>query len=376
MEKSNKNGDFGASRTHNLFLRTELLYPLSYEATVCYNYIMNLLKKKDAKKTEQEKVEERREEVLAKGRKFKYPLQWTRHRIVINTILISIIVLAMIVVGGWLALYRLNMTDDLLFRITEIFPLPVATVDSENVRFSDYLMFYRSSMTSIERQSGSQFDESSFNELRNEYKLSALSEAEKYTYALKLAKELNIDVTQEEVSAEFNRHLKVGGIDRSEEAFTKIIESNFGLTKSEYERMLYLTLVKAKVEMEIDKNANNIAKQVESILAESGNDYHSAAERLDGQIIYEETGGLVDSKNIDGGRATEAMKLEPGQSSGRFVSMNGDGFYFVKLINKTETEVNFVSIKVPFTKFDSNFATLREEGKIQEYIQIIPDEQN
>ena len=376
MEKSNKNGDFGASRTHNLFLRTELLYPLSYEATVCYNYIMNLLKKKDAKKTEQEKVEERREEVLAKGRKFKYPLQWTRHRIVINTILISIIVLAMIVVGGWLALYRLNMTDDLLFRITEIFPLPVATVDSENVRFSDYLMFYRSSMTSIERQSGSQFDESSFNELRNEYKLSALSEAEKYTYALKLAKELNIDVTQEEVSAEFNRHLKVGGIDRSEEAFTKIIESNFGLTKSEYERMLYLTLVKAKVEMEIDKNANNIAKQVESILAESGNDYHSAAERLDGQIIYEETGGLVDSKNIDGGRATEAMKLEPGQSSGRFVSMNGDGFYFVKLINKTETEVNFGSIKVPFTKFDSNFATLREEGKIQEYIQIIPDEQN
>lgn len=376
MEQVNKNGDFGASRTHNLFLRTELLYPLSYEATVCYNYIMNLLKKKDVKKTEQEKVEERREEVLAKGRKFKYPLQWTRHRIVINTILISVIVLAMIVVGGWLALYRLNMTDDLLFRITEIIPLPVATVDSENVRFSDYLMFYRSSMTSIERQSGSQFDESSFNELRNEYKLSALSEAEKYTYALKLAKELNIDVTQEEVSTEFNRHLKVGGIDRSEEAFVKIIESNFGLTKSEYERMLYLTLVKAKVEMEIDKNANNIAKQVESILAENGNDYHNVAERLDGQIIYEETGGLVDSKNIDGGRATEAMKLEPGQSSGRFVSMNGDGFYFVKLINKTETEVNFVSIKVPFTKFDSNFAALREEGKIQEYIQIVPNEQN
>ena len=376
MEQVNKNGDFGASRTHNLFLRTELLYPLSYEATVCYNYIMNLLKKKDVKKTEQEKVEERREEVLAKGRKFKYPLQWTRHRIVINTILISVIVLAMIVVGGWLALYRLNMTDDLLFRITEIIPLPVATVDSENVRFSDYLMFYRSSMTSIERQSGSQFDESSFNELRNEYKLSALSEAEKYTYALKLAKELNIDVTQEEVSTEFNRHLKVGGIDRSEEAFVKIIESNFGLTKSEYERMLYLTLVKAKVEMEIDKNANNIAKQVESILAENGNDYYNVAERLDGQIIYEETGGLVDSKNIDGGRATEAMKLEPGQSSGRFVSMNGDGFYFVKLINKTETEVNFVSIKVPFTKFDSNFAALREEGKIQEYIQIVPNEQN
>ena len=100
-----------------------------------------MFKKKDTKKTEQEKVAERREEVLATGRKFKYPLQWTKHRIVINTILISVVVIAVIIMAIWLALYRLNMTDDLLFRITKVVPLPVATVDSEEVRFSDYLTF-------------------------------------------------------------------------------------------------------------------------------------------------------------------------------------------------------------------------------------------
>ncbi len=364
-------GDSGASRTHNLFLRTELLYPLSYGAKLCYNdYIMNLLKKKDEKKTEQEKVEERREEVLAKGRKFKYPLQWTRHRIVVNTILISIIVLAMVIIGGWLALYRLNRTDDLLFRVTKIIPLPVASVEDENVRFSDYLMFYRSSMTSIERQSGSQFDEEAIKSLQSEYKRSALSESESYTYALKLAKELDINVNSEEVKSEFDRHLKIGGVDRSEEGFIKIIENNFGLTKSEYERMLYLTLIKAKVEMEIDEKANSIAKKVEKILAENNNNFQAVAEQLGNEINYEETGGLVDSKNIDGGRASEAMKLNPGESSGRFVSMNGDGYYFVKLINKTDSEVNFVSIKVPFTEFDTRMQTLRDDGKIQEYIDI------
>ena len=35
---------------------------------------------------------------------------------------------------------------------------------------------------------------------------------------------------------------------------------------------------------------------------------------------------------------------------------------FVKLIKKTSTEVNFVSIKVPFTEFDKRFDALREEG--------------
>ena len=331
---------------------------------------MSLLKKKDTKKTEQEKVEERREEVLAKGRKFKYPLQWTKHRVVINTILIAFIMIALVITGIWLGLYKLNMTDDFLFRITEIVPLPVAKVDGEDAKFSDYLMFYRSSMTSIERQSGSEFDEGSVEELRAEYKNSALAEAEKYTYATKLAKEQGIEVTDEEVANEFDRHLKIGGVDRSVEGFVKIIKDNFGLDKSEYERMLYLTLLKSKVEITIDTNAAKTVNQVEQILAESGNDYTKVAEELGDKVSYQETGGLVDSKNIDGGRASEAMKLEPGESSGKFISINGDGYYFVKLINKTENEVNFVSIKVPFTEFDKRFDALKNDGKITEYITI------
>ena len=331
---------------------------------------MKLLKKKDTIKTEQEKVEERREEVLAKGRKFKYPLQWTKHRIVINTILISIVVIALILVGGWFALYRLNMTDDLLFRVTKIIPVSVASVDSENVLFSDYIMLYRSSMTSIERQSGSQFDQSSLDDLRYKYKRSALTDAEAYTYAIKLAKEQDVTVTDEDIATEFDRHLKIGGIDRSEEAFMKIVEDNFGLDKSEYERMLYLSLVKSAVEEKIDTRASELAKKVESILSSNGNDYKAVAEELGDKIIYEETGGLVDSKNIDGGRATEAFKLEPGQSSGKFISMNGDGYYFVKLIKKTESQVNFVSIRIPFTEFSKRFDALKSEDKIKEYITL------
>lgn len=331
---------------------------------------MKLFGKKDAKKTEQERVEERREEVLAAGRKFKYPLQWTRHRIVINTILIVLVVTGMIVMGGWLALYKLGMTDELLFRVTKVIPMSVAAVDGESVRFSDYLMLYRSSMTSIERQSGSQFDEGSVEDLKAEYKRAALSEAEEFAYAVKLARELGVEVSNEEVRQEFERHIKIGGIDRSEDSFIKIVNDNFGLSKSEYERMLYLSLLKSKVEIAVDKTADEVAAQVEKILAENGNDYNVVLEQLGDKVVYEETGGLVDNKNIDGGRAVEAAKLEQGASSGKFVSMNGDGYYFVKLLNKTETEVNFVSIRVPFTEFNRRFETLRAEGKIVEYIEI------
>lgn len=332
-----------------------------------YYYIMKFISKKE-QKTEQEKVDERREQVLATGRKFKYPLQWTKHRIVISTILIATVVVAIVVASGWLALYRFNMTDDMLFRLTKIFPISVAVVDGEPVRFSDYLTFYRSSITSIERQSGQVDNEASIDTLRAQYKRAALSDSEQYTYALKLAKEHDITVTDEEVNDEFTRHLNVGGVERSKDSFIKIIEDNFGLSESEYKRMLYLSLVRARVEEKLDEKANATATKVEQLLLGNGGNYQAVAEALGESIIYEETGGFVSSQNIDGGRAAEAMKLEPGGQSGKFISTNGDGYYFVKLIDKNATEVNFVSIKVPFTEFSADYDSLKESDKITEFI--------
>ncbi len=334
---------------------------------------MKLLSKKE-KKTEQEKVDERREEVLAQGRKFKYPLQWTKHRIVISTVLIAFVVISALVVGGYLALYRFNMTDDMLFRITKILPVAVATVDDERVRFSDYLMLYRSSITSIERQSGQVDNEASMDALRSQYRKAALSEAAKYTYAVKLARENDITVSDEDVNAEFERHLHIGGIERSEDSFIKIIEDNFGLTKSEYQRMLYLTLLKAKVEEKIDTKASELASKVEKLLKEKGSDYSAVAEEMGEDVEYEETGGYVSAQNIDGGRASEAIKLDAGKETGRFVSINGDGYYFVKLVAKTETEVNFVSIKVPFNEFQNRFDQLKNDNKISEFIDLDSEE--
>lgn len=335
---------------------------------------MALFRKKDDKKTEQERVDQRREEVLARGRKFKYPLQWTKHRVVVNTILITIIVITILITSGWLALFKFGMTDEMLYRVTKILPIPVATVDGETVAFSDYLMFYRSSMTSIERQSADVDNEANENDLRLQYKRSALSETEDFAYAKKLARELDITVTDEEVDKEFNRHLSIGGAERSEESFMKIINDNFGLDKNEYKRMLYLTLLKSKVEVEIDKTAKELAAQVESLLSENYGDYAKVAEKLGDAIIYEETGGMVPNQNIDGGRAAEAFKLEPGRESGRFISVSGDGYYFVKLVAKTDTEVNFVSIKVPFTEFENRMNVLRDENKIQEFVTITTNE--
>lgn len=331
---------------------------------------MKIKQPKQKPKTEREKVEERREEVLAKGRKFKYPLQYTKHKLVINTVLVAAVAVVAMVVAGWLALYQFQSTGEMMYRVTQVLPVPVAEVEGAKVRYSDYLMIYRSNLQTSEQQGGQLGNTEDDDLVRAEYKRTALEAAVEYTYAMKLGKELGLSVSEKEIDQAFDEHRKVGGVERSEEAFLKIVQDNFGMNRREYRRMLELTLMKAKVEQEIDETAQAMAAEVETMLNENGGDMAAVAESLGEQVEYEATGQLVDNMNVDGGRSIQAMTLEPGQVSERFLSNNGDGYYFVKLVEKTETQVNYESIKVKFTTFAERVEQLYEEGKVKDLIGV------
>ena len=110
-----------------------------------------ILSEDPEKKTEKEKIKKRREEVLKSGRKFKYPLQYSKHRLVIVTIIVAVVALIGSFVTGYLMLYKVQSTGDVIYRLTKILPVAVAKVDGENVRYSDYLMIYKSSIRPIEQ---------------------------------------------------------------------------------------------------------------------------------------------------------------------------------------------------------------------------------
>lgn len=328
---------------------------------------------KEKPKTEREKVAERREEVLAQGRKFKYPMQYAKHKLIINTILVAIAAIILMVVAGWFMLYKIQDTGDMIYRVTQVIPVPVAEVAGEKVRYSDYLMIYRSNLETSEQQGGQLGTGDDADIVREGYKQAAMLAAVTYTYALKLGKEMGITVTNEEVDRAFDEHRKVGGIERSEESFLKILSDNFGMSKSEYRRMLYLNLMKVKVAQAVDKTATETATEVEKLLSEKNGDFLEVAAELGERVQYEETGALIDNMNVDGGRSTKAMTLEAGQISEKFLSNNGDGYYYVKLNEKTDSQVNYASIKITFTEFDLMILKLYEDDMVKEYIELGAD---
>ena len=330
--------------------------------------IKKKLPKKVEHKTEKEKLDLRREEVLAKGRKFKYPMQFAKHRLVFITLAIAIIAVISGGVFGWVLLYKSQNTGDVLYRLTTVLPVPVARIDGEPVRYSDYLMIFRSSITPVEQQNGASDSQADTDSVREYYKRTALNDAEDYTYAMKLAKQMDIVVTDEMIDKAFDEHRKLGGAERSREGFLKVLKDNFDLSEKEYRRLLYLSLIKEEVSKRIDIAATNQAEQALAKARTAGGDLAKVASEL--RLEYEDTGGLIDVMNVDGGRSDVAYSMQPNTLSDILVSSNGDSYYIIYLREKADSKVNYASIKIPFTEFERRLKNVREENRVVEYISV------
>jgi len=325
----------------------------------------------------QQNIEESREEIIAKGKKFKYPFQYAKHRLIINAILIGLVAVGTFTLVGWHQLYKAQNTGEVMYRFTRSIGLSVATVDNVKVRFSDYLMLYRSSIASVERQQGAFDDSDSSKQQKEYYKRQALNAAEDYSFAMAKLEEVGKPVTEEEIDAVIEEHKTIDGEKRSDEAFEGIIRDNFGLSIKEYRRWIKLSLAKKKASIEFDSEAKKVRDEIATSV-KVVSDFAEIMKSYEGndRVSYEKIED-VDFTNLDSGRATAAAKLQNvGEMTEFFVSKNGDGYYIVKLIGKSDTKVSYESIWVRFKWLDDEMEKMRKDGKVVEKIDLAsPDEE-
>lgn len=316
-------------------------------------------------------LEAEREEILNNGRKFKYPVQYSKRRLVAVTVIIAAIVALASGILLWRQLYIAQNTGTLIYRISTVLPLPVANVDGENALYSDYLADYRANMNLSQSKAGMLELIKDENTRSNNYKKQAMDNVIRNTYALKIAHEKNITVSDEEINEVLHQQRIVNGVEMSEAAFNRLIETNYGLSPSEYRRIFTeLPLIRKKVAASIDSKASNLKDEISKFLKENNNDFAKIAENFQNQNVEVGASGTVNLSNVDGGKAEAAVKLNTGQVSEAFVSKSGDGYYFVKLIAKNDKELSYEYIKISFTALEEQIKNLESEGKIHKYIKI------
>lgn len=321
------------------------------------------------KQVTQETLEDHREAVLSKGRKLKAQMTQLQKRIVMVAAGIAALILVVAGAVGYLGLYVFQSTDDITFRFTEVLPLPVAKVDGEWVRYGDYLLVYRSSIRPVEKQGGGRLEDNEENHaLIMHYKNEAMDLAVRFTYARKLASELGVEVDQSEIDEAIRAYRTVDGQEWSEDRFTQAIFDNFGLSRREYERLVSRTLLLQEVMEAVDTEAQELSTKVGKALSD-GVSFDDLIDKFAG-ITVETSDGLVGEMDIDGGRAKMALQQETGKISERFVSKSGDGYYFVKTVEKSGDQVKYVSVFIPFTEFTKRIEQVHADGGIQKFISL------
>ncbi len=49
-------------------------------------------------------------------------MQYAKHKLIINTIVVAVVAIVMMVVAGWAMLYKIQDTGDMIYRVTQVFP--------------------------------------------------------------------------------------------------------------------------------------------------------------------------------------------------------------------------------------------------------------
>lgn len=317
-----------------------------------------------------ETVAEHREQILAGGRRFKYPIQVAKHRLVIMSVAIGIITVAVLVLVGWQQLYLAQNTSKFMYRLTQLIPVPVATVDGETVRYSDFLKKYRSSIHALQQQNSINLRTPDGKRQADYIKRTQLDTVEKDAYAVKLARENNVTVTGKEVDDFINRDLASKSV--SLEAYEKtVLTSFYDWTLADYREVVRVELLKRRVSFKIDANAQKEVRAIEKRLF-AGEDFAAVAKQVSDDVTTKDAGGDVGDLPLDNqdsnGLIAAAKVMSAGQVSAPILGT--DGYYLIKLVSKNDTSVHYSQIKVELTEFNKKFDSVKKTGKIKEHIKV------
>lgn len=320
-----------------------------------------------------ETVAEHREKVLAGGRRFKYPVQYAKHRLVINAIIIGVVALIALIAVIWWQLYPAQNTSTFFYRITRVVPLPVATVDGQVVRYSDYLVGFRSVEHYKQNKEGINLHAEDLKQQLDFYKRQALDNAIADAYATKIAKEMGITISEEQIDEAIKRQRESRDGMTSQETYDAIVLDHYNWTPAEARGVTAASLLRQEVAFRIDEIAQEQKDRVVQML-KSEKDFDKVAKAIQPRGNAKVTSGvipLVPSNNQDGGLAAAASRLAPDGISEPFRSTTGDGYYIVKLLEKDDKDrVSYAYIKISLTEFDNRLEQIKRDKKVSEYINV------
>ncbi|MBX4199425.1 SurA N-terminal domain-containing protein [Candidatus Saccharibacteria bacterium] len=205
-----------------------------------------------------ETITEHREEVLKGARKYIYPLQHSKHRIVMVTLSITAMAVAAFLIYCTLALYRFYQNNTFLYRVTQVVPFPIARVDGDFVSYENYLFELRHFVHYYQTQQQLNFNGPDREQLVR-FRKQALDSVINDALVKKLARQNGVTVSSREVDNRINEVRNQNRLGNNNKVFADVLRDYWGWSVSDFKRSLKQEILSEKVSAKLDKGANSKA---------------------------------------------------------------------------------------------------------------------
>ncbi len=317
-------------------------------------------------------VPEHREEVLSSARKFIYPLQHSKHKIVLISISIFIITIISFFTFSTISLYKLQSTSTFMYKVTQIIPFPIARVGSNFVAYENYLFELRRYQHYYETQQKLDFNTESGQQQLKEFKKRALDKVINYAYIKDIAAEKNIKVSNQEIEDQIKLLQEQNRLGNGDKVFEDVLQDYFGWSREDFKRYLGQELLTQKVVASLDTETQAKAKSAYAEL-QKGKNFGAVAKKYSDDQASKNNGGELGFTVTRTNRdltpiATDTLfQLKPGKISK--VINTGYSLEIFKLIEKKGDTVKGAHILLNFKDISAYTNDLKEKKPSRAYIQ-------
>ena len=326
-----------------------------------------------------ETIAEHREQVLKGARKYIYPLQHSKHRIIVVTVSVMVTAIIALLVYCSLALYKFHQYNTFIYRVTQVVPFPIAKAGDKYVSYENYLFELRHYVHYYESQQQRNFAGADHQQLVT-FRKQALQNVIDNAYVKQLASKNHVSVSSKEVNdrlSEVRAQNRLGG---NNKVFEDVLRSYWGWSINDFKRSLKTQILTEKVSAALDSSAQQKAAAVVA-QAKAGADFAALAKQYSDDPTAKANGGdygFAISKtnpNIPPEVVNALFSLQNGQVSDEVLASpvlasQGPSLQIVKVTGISGSTVTAQHIVINLKSIADPIKTLEKAHPSHEYIHL------
>lgn len=314
---------------------------------------------------------ENREEVLGSARRFIYPLQHSKHKLI--KITFGLLLVAIVIFFSYcvLALYQFKHSSSFLYQVTKVVPFPIARIGSDFVDYENYLFEINHYTHYYKTQQNLDFDSESGQQQLAEYKKRALRKVVNDAYVRKLASQKGISVSEQEVDEAIATIRSQNRLGSSDQEFENVLSEFWDWSVADFRRSLKQQILNEKIIASLDSEAQTKANDALAQIKD-GKKFAEVARKFSEDPATKQSGGEyqfeIDKNNRDiSPKTVEALfKLKPGEVSE--VINVGYGLQIVKNISQKGDKIRAAQITINFKDLEHYLNEIKDKYPARTYV--------